>query len=549
MEQSKPTLIMIGLDGATFDVIAPLVEMGHMPNLGRLMAEGAYGSLESIIPPITGPAWSVLATGKNPGQLGTFDFINRRTLDDYRLYPIRTQELAGQTFWDVLSQTGSRVGILNYPNLVPAYPVNGWMVAGLGASKLHDYAYPVSLKEELDRVTGDYVINVSFGLPKYQDNLPRLVEDLKDMLRKRLVAMEHMLETEPVDLLVAVFTVSDVASHTLWAGWETGDQEQPLDERHQEMREAFISIWEEIDQAVGQVMDHLAPEGHALVVSDHGFGPTHGVFHVNQWLREEGYLARKAGGGSTGNRLREWVVKTTTPVLGPVYKRMLGSKAQLMLRASVLREIDLDNSKAFALENSDGYAGIFVNRQYAEARGLDVDDFVRETSTQLRQGLEAWSQENGLSMQVFLSEELYSGEKATLAPEVLALVDNYRSSVTYRLEGPIFDDRPHHPMKSGSHRLNGILLATGPRIMAGRIEGAQLQDIAPTMLSLADAPLPVDIDGRVLVELLRPEYRTDAESGAQPAGVVTLDDIQLSEQEEEDMGIVLQRLVDLGYLD
>jgi len=540
---------MIGLDGATFDVIAPLVEMGRLPNLGRLMAEGAYGTLDSIIPPITGPAWSVLATGKNPGKLGTFDFINRRAPDDYRLYPIRSQELAGQTFWDVLSQAGSRVGILNYPNLVPAYAVNGWMVAGLGASKLHDYAYPARLKEDLDRVTGDYVINVSFGLPKYEDNLPRLVDDMKDMLRKRLVAMEHLMETQPVDLLVAVFTVSDVASHTLWAGWEPEDPEQPLDERQQEMRDAYLSIWEEIDQAVGQVLDHLAPEGHALVVSDHGFGSTHGVFHVNQWLRQEGYLTRKAGGGSAGNRLRAWVVKTTTPVLGPVYKKMLGSKAQQVLRASILREIDLDNSKAFALENSDGYAGIFVNRRYAEAHGLDVDEFVRQTSARLRQDLDAWSQEHGLPMQVFLSEDLYWGERAALAPEVLALVDNYRSSVTYRLEGPVYDDRPHHPMKSGSHRLNGILLATGPRIMAGRIEGAQLQDIAPTMLNLVDAPLPAGIDGRVLVDLLRPEYRKRAESAAQPAGVVTLDEIQLGEQEEEDMGIVLQRLVDLGYLD
>ena len=104
-------------------------------------------------------------------------------------------------------------------------------------------------------------------------------------------------------------------------------------------------------------------------------------------------------------------------------------------------------------------------------------------------------------------------------------------------------------MKSGSHRLNGILLATGPRIMAGRILGAQLQDIAPTLLSLADAPLPASVDGRVLVDLLRPEYRTGAEGTPQPAGVVTLEEIQLSEQEEEDMGIVLQRLVDLGYLD
>ena len=82
-------------------------------------------------------------------------------------------------------------------------------------------------------------------------------------------------------------------------------------------------------------------------------------------------------------------------------------------------------------------------------------------------------------MQAFTADELYSGDKVDLAPEIVLLVNDYRCSVSYRMDGPVYEDRPHHPMKSGSHRLNGILLATGPRITKAQTRDAQLQDVAP----------------------------------------------------------------------
>ncbi len=119
------------------------------------------------------------------------------------------------------------------------------------------------------------------------------------------------------------------------------------------------------------------------------------------------------------------------------------------------------------------------------------------------------------------------------------------------MQDPIFDPRPHHPMKSGSHRMNGVLFASGPRIAPGQqAEGAQLQDIAPTLLSLVDVPAPAGLDGRVLSEMFRPEFQqAAAELAAQTShsepGVPT----PTPEYEDEDMEIVLQRLKDLGYID
>ena len=70
--------LILGLDGATWDVIKPLAEEGKLPTLKKLMEEGVWGNLESTIPPVTGPAWVSFATGRNPGKTGVFDFLNRK---------------------------------------------------------------------------------------------------------------------------------------------------------------------------------------------------------------------------------------------------------------------------------------------------------------------------------------------------------------------------------------------------------------------------------------------------------------------------------------
>lgn len=78
--------LIIGLDGATGDIIKPLAEEDKLPTFKKLMKEGVWSDLESTIPPITSPAWFSLATGMNPGKLGVFDFLSSKD-NTYKLYP------------------------------------------------------------------------------------------------------------------------------------------------------------------------------------------------------------------------------------------------------------------------------------------------------------------------------------------------------------------------------------------------------------------------------------------------------------------------------
>ena len=74
-----PPVLLLGLDGATDTVLDPMIASGMMPNLGALLNRGTRGTLRSIMPPLTPPAWTSLMTGKHPGQHGVFDFFQKES--------------------------------------------------------------------------------------------------------------------------------------------------------------------------------------------------------------------------------------------------------------------------------------------------------------------------------------------------------------------------------------------------------------------------------------------------------------------------------------
>ena len=82
--------VVLGLDGATWDLLVPLAERGVMPNLQRALAEGRHGRLQSCLPPYSSPAWMSISTGKNPGSHGIFDFWEAGLPGERRLVSSRS---------------------------------------------------------------------------------------------------------------------------------------------------------------------------------------------------------------------------------------------------------------------------------------------------------------------------------------------------------------------------------------------------------------------------------------------------------------------------
>ncbi|MFI5271431.1 MAG: alkaline phosphatase family protein [Ktedonobacterales bacterium] len=120
MERTR--VLVVGFDGATWDLITPLVEAGRLPTLGRLLGEGSSSVLRSIIPSHTAPAWSTMVTGVNPGWHGITGF-EQIALNDYgcRGDVTHSRVLAGQTWFDILGQMGLRVAAIRVPMTYPAW--------------------------------------------------------------------------------------------------------------------------------------------------------------------------------------------------------------------------------------------------------------------------------------------------------------------------------------------------------------------------------------------------------------------------------------------
>src|SRR5262247_4551108 len=98
-------LLVIGLDGASFNVLDALIQKGYLKNLAKLIARGARADLETTFPPITAVAWSSFMTGKNPGKHGIFEFV-RLDHDSKRELAVNASYRQGRAIWDLLSQSG-----------------------------------------------------------------------------------------------------------------------------------------------------------------------------------------------------------------------------------------------------------------------------------------------------------------------------------------------------------------------------------------------------------------------------------------------------------
>ncbi len=142
-------VFIIGLDGATFDVLNPLMAAGRMPNLKQLIDTGTSGILYSTKPPITPAAWTTFMTGKGPGRHGIVDF-EKYDVKTNRLSFNSTYEIREKTIWEMLSEKGFHVGSINLPMTYPPRRVNGFMISGFETPNTEtDFTFPPELKMEI----------------------------------------------------------------------------------------------------------------------------------------------------------------------------------------------------------------------------------------------------------------------------------------------------------------------------------------------------------------------------------------------------------------
>jgi len=534
-------LILLGLDGATWDVLNPLFERDRLPALQALVEDGRPGTLESTFPPITAPAWLSMATGQNPGKTGVFYFRNRTSPDSFEFESVGSEQFRGRSFWDVLAARGYSVGVFNFPMLYPPYELGdeGFVVSGLGSPEDETITAPAELRGELDDVTGGYEVKVPYADPKYRDRPGALESDLYTMIDKRTAAMEHLLDRRGPDVFFGIVSATDWAQHYFWR-YHDPEHLSHDPETAREHGDAIGRIWEHVDETVERVATIAEREDATLLlVSDHGFGPVNRTFHSNGWLESEGF--RVPTEQSTLQRLQTdyfpYLRRIAEPVVSAIPQlNDVAKSVGKSVRGSPSDAVDWDRSVAFAPKQNLTCGMIYMLSEDPTDR-----EVVARALTELRD-----PDGDPLAVTVYDPSDLYEGPNLELAPDILFTVEDFACAVdpTYTVEDEFVTPGPPSAARSGGHRMNGIYCFAGSTVDPG--DGAQrsLLDVAPTVLYALDEPIPEIMDGTPLTSAFV--------AGSRKTRTIRRDPLaELVDTEHETVTRndgVEERLEDLGYI-
>jgi hypothetical protein len=300
-------VLLVGIDGATLRVAGPMLEDGRLPHLGATAVGGASGPLRSMLPLLSPRVWTSIATGQPPRVHGIFDWY---WVDDERAPRLfSSRERRSHALWNVASDAGLRVGVVNWLVTHPPERVAGVMVSdhavpgalegrialarqfveqrlpGAGAElTAPDGTVPTvhpehfgervaalrAIREPLvsDARLREATAELGAG---WESPVARLLEADELVVRIALTVEE---ETRP-DLLMVYLPGIDRLTHFLWFGMEPAEVYPPQMRRSEEERaraRAVLEAYYEISDALlGLLLEKFGDEDLVMVMSDHGF--------------------------------------------------------------------------------------------------------------------------------------------------------------------------------------------------------------------------------------------------------------------------------------
>jgi predicted AlkP superfamily phosphohydrolase/phosphomutase len=530
-------LLVIGLDGATLDLVYLWAAQGHLPHLAKLIAEGPHGPLESTLPPVTSPAWPSFVTGKNPGRHGVFDFIRPR---GGHFDMVNASQIDGRMIWEYLSDAGLTCGVLNVPITYPPRKVNGYLVPGLLSPDQGKTTYPPDFLKPYEPELGPYRLTPRVSYKA--GNEDEFIADITDLIETQARYALRLMRDHPTDFTMVHFLATDIAQHALW---KHQDRTHPAHDLALAARygNAIRDIYARLDDVIGQMMA-LVPDATVMVMSDHGFGPLHRIVNLNMLFLDAELLALKR---TPWVRLRAWAFKRgmTPSAVWKIVERVglqnivwrVSKKARNEVVDKFLGFEDVDWSRTVAY--SMGHVGqVYVNLKGREPQGIVEPDDYAEVRQRV---MDVLSQLPVPVDCIIPREQAASGPYLDRAPDLHVVMDGYRiiAFPLFAVDGKIVTRQIRGD--SGCHRLHGVFIACGPGIAHGEISGTRIIDLAPTILHLMNVPVPDDMDGRVLKEMLITQRPVEKQA-AVPASHAQQD---LTAEEAAE---VEERLRALGYL-
>lgn len=484
-------LLVVGLDCAAPDL---LFGDERLTNVRRLMDHGCYGRLESVIPPITVPAWMCMSTSRDPGSLGVYGFRNRTDHSYAGLGFVNSKSIPELAVWDQVAREGKKAHVVGVPPNFPPRKTSGVSVGCfLTPDPTKDlYTHPAGLRDEIAKLVGDYPVDVKGFRTDRKD---WLLDEIRTMTRKHFEVIRHLMRTTEWDYFQFVEIGLDRIHHGFW---KYHDPEHVRYEPDSPYASAIRDYYLQLDDELGRVFDELTEDTAVLVVSDHGAQRLDGGFCVNEWLVREGLLS-----------LTEYPEQVTP-----------------------FGKLGVNWGRTTAWSEGGYYARVFLNVKGREPDGtIDPADY-EKVRDDLKARLEATTDQDGkpLGTLVYKPEEVYRTVR-NVAPDLIV----HFGGLYWRSIGGVGYGRLHvqendtGPDDCNHAQHGAFVLAASNSPVRGEVAGAHLLDVAPTLLELGGYDALPGMQGRSLLA-----------DGAVPAGP--------ADEEPGDDSIIRDRLTGLGYI-
>lgn len=453
-------ICVLGLDCAAPDII---FHDERLANIRRLMSGGLYGRLESVIPPITVPAWMCMATSQDPGSLGVYGFRNRTDYSYNGLGFVTSNSIQSPAIWDEVGKRGRKAIIMGLPPGYPPRKINGISVGCFLTPDTvkGEFTSPANLKHEITQLVGEYPTDVK-GFRT--DDKAWLKNEIFEMSRKQWTVVEWLLKEKDWDYFHFVDIGLDRMHHGFW---------DCFDKRHVQYRpgnmyeDVIPEYYRWIDERIGRILTILEKDTILLVVSDHGAQRLDGGFAINEWLIKKGLLV-----------LEEWP-REITP----------------------FGKLKVNWAKTKVWSEGGYYARIFFNVRGREPNGIipasDYESFRDEIKTEL----ESLTDDKGspLHSLVFKPNEIYR-QLRNVPPDLIV----HFGGLYWRSIGSVGHGKFHvqendtGPDACNHAQFGMFLLSASSLPVHGEFKGARLLDIAPTLLDLAGYEVPSVMQGQSL---------------------------------------------------
>ena len=460
MEQG-PRIAVLGLDCATpqllFDQLAD-----EVPTIAGLMRRGMHGSLESVTPPITIPAWACSMSGKTPGQLAVYGMRNRKDTSYEGLSIATSHSIREPQVWDALGERGLKSLLIGVPPGYPVRPLEGWRVSCfLTPPSAEQFTHPAELASEIEEeLGGDPYI---FDIPNFREQgEDAVLKQVFTMTERRWRVARRLVRSKPWDFFMLVEMGPDRLHHVFWQHVDPAHFKYVAGNRFES---AFRDYYRFLDGEVAKLLEALPEDVVVIVMSDHGARRMDGGVCFNEWLAAQGYLRF----------------------------------AQTVDRPTPIGKAPVEWGRTVAWGDGGYYGRLFLNVKGREPQGTVDPSRYSETRDELAAALESMPGPDGepLGTKVYRPQDVYP-EVRGVAPDLIVYFGDLRwRSVGQVGTGDIFTYENDTGPDGANHDRAGVLVmagATGQPV--GSRDGLRLIDVGPTILSLYGLEAPDGAEGR-----------------------------------------------------